>query len=345
MKRQIVLLALLCMFCLGAAAQQNPFALIAFPNQISATASKTPGGSVWLTQPITIALPLNTASPRGFQVYTPMNSANYVPVKFAASTAQTPAAIMNGTAAAGALNQVFLQIGTELLTPGSYQVAIFIYDPMTITNSFVLLNLTVIDGHNYNYPDASTKIVPHLASGAGWRTTLQLTNPNSTASAVEIHFFSPDGTPTAFRRADGYSTDVYNEVVNAYGTKSVVLEDPKNKNTLSGSAQVRAVMNGPVNVTILYQALDAAAHEAALPALPATADTLTLFFDNTGGRVTGLALSNSINYEEPVQIAYYDESGNLLVKAAPVILAANGQTAIVVNEPNLAGWRLAENIR
>jgi hypothetical protein len=266
-----------------------------------------------------------------------MNYGSYLPVKFSTSPSTTATTTLSASTSTGVLTQVFIQINTDQLSVGSYLVPIFVLDVSTGAVAIVQVNINVVDGHTYVIPDAGTKIVPHLASGAGWRTTLQLTNPNSTASVVEVSFAAQDGTPVAFRLADGTNSSVVIASVNGYGTKSLVVEDPVSKTTLVGSARVKPIFGAPVNVTILYQTTDAAAHDAALPALPATASTLTLFYDNTGGHITGLALTNSLNYAEPVQVTYYDEGGTLLVTAAPVTLNANGQTAFVVSEPLLAG--------
>jgi hypothetical protein len=335
MRKTIALLVLLLACILPALAQTNPFALGVFPSQLSATVSKNPGGAVWLPQAITIAVPLNTADARSYQVYSPLNYQSFTPIRFSAGATQTASKVFSGVAYANVLNQVFIQVDTTVLTPGFYTVPIGVLDAMTGSTPSVILNLTVVDGHSYMYPDPGTKIVPHLASGAGWCTTLQLTSSSSNASAVEVEFFAPDGTPTAYRLADGRNTAVTQDIVNGFGTKSLTLEDAGNRNTLSGSALVKTIYGPPVGVTILYQATDSAEHEAAVPALPATADNLTLFFDNTQGRVTGLALSNSLNYAEPVQVTYYDENGNPLATSV-VTLNAHGQTAFVVGDPAMA---------
>ena len=332
MKNTLTLLVLAFACMLPAFAQTNPYALVAFPAQLTATVFKNPGGAVWLPQAITIAVPLIAPSAHSYQVYSPLNYQSYTPIRFG----PTASNVFNGTAYSSVLNQVFIQVDTDIMDTGSYTVPIEVLDGLTGSTTSVVLNLSVVDGHYYVYPDPGTKVVPHLASGAGWRTTLQLTNPNSTSSSVEVSFAAQDGTPTAFRLADGTNSAVVSVAINGYGTKSLVVEDLVSNTTLVGSARVKPVLGAPVNVTILYQTTDAAAHDSALPALPATDSTLTMFYDNTGGHVTGLALTNSLNYAEPVQVTYYDEDGTLLVTAAPITLNANGQTAFVVSEPILA---------
>jgi hypothetical protein len=151
---------------------------------------------------------------------------------------------------------------------------------------------------------------------------------------LQVNFFNPAGVATPYRLRDGRYSASISEVVNAYGTLTIVLEDIFNKDTLTGSAEIVPLLNQPVGTTIIYETTDAAQHEAALPALAVTTDTLTLAYDNTNGRSTGLALRNSLNYPEPVTITYYDDGGTML-STTTLNLPAKGQVAFVVTDPAL----------
>ena len=118
-------------------------------------------------------------------------------------------------------------------------------------------------------------------------------------------------------------------------TTSVVLEDFVATATLTGSAEIVPLLNNPVGVTIIYQTADAAAHEAGLQATAVTSGLLTLFYDNTGGRVTGVAVLNSLNYPQNLTITYYDDGGDVL-DTQQLTLPAKGQTSFVATTTKIA---------
>jgi len=331
--KKYILFALFVLFAVCSFAQSVPaYPFTVSPLQFNGVVSKYPGGNVWLTTPVVVALPPGTTGARAYRIYTPVNYQNYNPFTFSANNVSFGQTSLYGFLQPGESVNVFVGVNIDTLQIGTMSIPIVVQDTLTNTALSTNLSLSVIDDRQYQFPSADTRVVPHIASGYGWRTLLQFTNPNNTPSVLDIKFYGSNGLPTAFRLRDGrYSANI-SEIVNGYGTVTLVIEDVLNKDTLVGSAEIKPILNQPVGVTIIYETTDAAAHEAALPANAVTTDTINLAYDNTNGRVTGLALLNSLNYPEPVTITYYDDGG-VLLSTTTITLPAKGQTAFVINDP------------
>jgi hypothetical protein len=306
------------------------FAFNVSPLQGTAVLDKYVGGVQQISWPIIMVLPPGTAgASRAYVVVSPLNptTANSTPI-----ITFTPS---YDVMQPGQTDNIVMKVNVDALSIGQFGIPIVITDLNSDLTTTVILTVTVADLRSLTIPPLTTRTVPHIATGVGWNTTLQFTNPSNLPSVVQVTFYSPAGVPTAFRLRDGRYSATIEEVVPGYGTISVVLEDFTTTATLTGSAEIVPLLNNPVGVTIIYQTADAAAHEAGLQATAVTSGLLTLFYDNTGGRVTGVALLNSLNYPQNLTITYYDDGGTVL-DTQQLTLPAKGQTSFVATTPKIA---------
>lgn len=299
------------------------------PLQGTAVLDKYVGGTQQISWPIVMVLPPGTAgASRAYTVVSPLNpTLNNVPV----ITFSPAYDVMQP----GQTDNVVMKVNVDALSIGQYGIPIVVTDLNSNVSETVILTVTIADLRSLTIPPPTTRTVPHLASGAGWRTTVQFTNPSNLPSVVEMDLFAPNGVPAAFRLRDGRYSSVVEEVIPGYGTTSIVFEDYITTSTFTGSAEIKPLLNNPVGVTIIYETTDASAHEAGLQATAVTSGLLTLFYDNTGGRVTGVALLNSLNYPQNLTITYYDDGGSVL-DTQQLTLAAKGQTSFVATTPKIA---------
>lgn len=225
---------------------------------------------------------------------------------------------------------LYVSVDVSRLGSGSYTLPVIIQDLSTNFSQSVSIGLNIIDGRTYVYPAENVRVVPHLASGKGWRTQLQFTNPNESNSTVRVDFLDQFGQPLTVRLRDGrVNSTVYVDAF-SHGTNKIVIEDLGATYTLVGSIRVTPVIGYPLGVTAIYESTDVP-HAAALAAQQVNTDALTFFYDNTNGSHTGVAFLNSLNYPEPLTIKYYDEYGNLLTTTTEV-LPANGQVSRTIDQ-------------
>ena len=319
-------------------AQTPSFSFNVSPLQINATISVNVAGPQQIVWPVIVSLPPGTTGARLLQVYTPLDTLTNAPVTFAISN--------NGVTTAAPRPQALLQAGQSAVVTayvdvagfpvGTYNIPISILDYYSNYVQSVNLNLTVIDDRTYSFLPPTTKVVPHIATGAGWTTTLNYVNQSTSPSAIETRFYATDGTPRAFRLADGRITSVADVLVPAHGSTSITIADPTNQYTVTGSAEITPVLGAsPVGVSIIYTTVPTdpkvTPNVASLPAGPSNTNTLTLFYDATNGNKAGLALLNSLNYPQPVTLQFYD-SGGTPVATTSLVLGAKAQSAFVVSD-------------
>jgi len=311
-------------FAMGLFAQSYPFTFS--PTTVNATADPCAGGIQVISQ-LTVSLPATTVSYHAYQIIAGYNPAySVVPV--------TPGSTNPGSLEPGQSAVFDIEVNANNLAPATYTVPIEINDittPQNTQQGGFTINLTVACGLN-DFPQSNTLVVPHLTSGYGWRTIFQLTNPTSTISLVDINFYNEAGYSSLFKLRD-YTNPEFKVTVpiQAFSTTNVILEDPTNPNTLTGSAEITPEVGSPtVGLTVIYETLNSVPYDSAYT--PSTLNkTLNFWYDNTNGRQTGLALRNSLNYSSNISLTYYGIDGTIL-ETKSLTLAAKGHTSFLLND-------------
>jgi hypothetical protein len=190
-------------------------------------------------------------------------------------------------------------------------------------------------------------VLPHLAMGGGWTTTIYVTNGSGSAVNCGVNFFSDTGAllfPIGFVAAAGGET--------ALGGDPVAVNLPplaSEKITLVGAvgSSASTLVEGsawsycPTGVS-MTGVFSSGAQSAAVPTTPSSSGFL-IPFDNTGGLVTGIAItstntSGGTSEITNVAIVAYDGAGNVLPGSTSYNLPYQGHTAFVLSSeiPSLA---------
>lgn len=171
--------------------------------------------------------------------------------------------------------------------------------------------------------------IPHIADGGGFTTSLILTNPHATPETVRIEALTGDGRPWPLR----FQTGVAGDPVVVPPGGSVALET-LGETQLPQSGWARVSSAREVAGTVLFRRnLEQGIQESAMP-LRRTAPARFLFpFDETGGMLTGLAISNSHpGNAATLRILAFNEGGQPFHTAALPGLAALSHRAFVLSE-------------
>ena len=207
----------------------------------------------------------------------------------------------------------------ELDSPPGGQVSalgIRFTPPGALTTLPTLANLTTAGG-----------LMSHLASGAGWETTFVLVNMGTNAAQARLSFFADDGSalslPLTFPQASGGSPATQSFLSQTIaGGASLWVQSTGAVNTalLTGSAQLTTT--GSVGGFVIFR-YNPNGQEAAVPLESRNSATYILAFDNTGGLVTGLALSSRSSQASSVPVTLRDDTG-AQIGAGAIPIAANG---------------------
>jgi hypothetical protein len=330
--KQIIFLALLT---LGNALAQFPYQVdLVSPTAATQTIDLQHGNTfVELQEVITISLPATTpATNRNFTISSPLFSTGYIDFSIESpgfTQFHFQALIQSGTTAV-----VHLKANPQKFGVGNFSVPIKILDYQGESRS-IDYQLRVIDSRPYSVPPASARVIPHYASGQGWSTSVQLTNQTSYNSYLKIEFFDVAGTPVSRKLRDGRNQQLVYIDVFPHGTKSIALEDQEASTILTGSIQVTPISGSAIGVNTTFET-SSPSRAAATPGQEVADGNLTFYFDNSGKNLTGLALRNSLNYGQEVQLNFYDSYGNFVL-AQSIYIPSNGQSAMALNSRELAG--------
>jgi hypothetical protein len=186
---------------------------------------------------------------------------------------------------------------------------------------------------------ALPKLIAHLASGGGWKTTFLLVNAGAVAAQFTLDFFSDAGSPLSLP-LDGIGTvATLTDTIPPGGLRVV-------KATNTGAlvtGWARLTVTGPISGTAIFglETAGQADSEAAVPLVSQGGLHLFMPFDYSTGYSTGIAFADPNATAATVTVTFFDEAGNILSTAAPVHVPALGHVSKVLSElfPGIAGKR------
>ncbi|MDP8989661.1 MAG: hypothetical protein M3N41_06220 [Acidobacteriota bacterium] len=173
----------------------------------------------------------------------------------------------------------------------------------------------------------------HIASANGWKTTFVLVNTGTSAAQAHLQFFDDYGNPLVLplsfpQSGDGISAidSKIDRTLNAGATLLIESTGPLANTVQTGSAQLTTT--GNISGFGIFR-FEPNGQEAVVPLENRNASSYILAFDNTGGIVTGVAVSSSSPQAVNVPVIIRDDSGAQIGSSA-IPLAVNGHGAFVL---------------
>ena len=205
--------------------------------------------------------------------------------------------------------------------------------PGTLTTIPTLANVSATGG-----------LISHLASGAGWETTFVLVNAGASAAQARLSFFGDSGSalslPLTFPQSNGgvpATQSTLAQTIAPGASLWVQSTGAVNSALLTGSAQLTSTGNIGGFVIFRY---NPNGQEAVVPLESRNAAAYMLAFDNTGGLVTGLAVSSVSAQAASIPVILRDGTGAQIGTGA-INLPANGHYSqlLATSFPATAGTR------
>jgi hypothetical protein len=216
------------------------------------------------------------------------------------------------------------------------------YTGGTLTTIPVLANV----GGSLNTPGG---LMAHLAVGAGWQTTFALVNTGTAAASATLNFYTDNGAalplPVTLLNGPSGAGSLINQSsitqtiapnaslwIQASGAAASAL--------LTGSAQLTT--SGSVSGYAIFR-YNPNGQEAVVPIESRNATSYVIPFDNTGGTVTGIALSLASSQNTNVPVIVRNDAGRQ-IGTGSIALNGNGHTSFTLNDP-AKGYSATANIR
>lgn len=176
---------------------------------------------------------------------------------------------------------------------------------------------------------AQTLIIPQIADGGGWQTTLVLTNTSTAAATANLTFFQSISGGGTTNWVPPFLETSTPQSVSVPAASTVFLHTPGTATTLSeGWVQVQAG-SAIVAYAIFTQTVPGRTNQDGT-ALAATSTSRVLMpFDNTIGFVTSLAITNPTSTGESITVAVQPVNGSA-AQLSPITLPANGYLAFTL---------------
>lgn len=213
------------------------------------------------------------------------------------------------------------------MAAGAYQFPIM-FQALTGTSLSVGVTLNISDGAGWITPGSQDRLVPHIAAGNGWKTTIRMVNSSTEVNYSSVNFYDVNGRSQSFM-VNGYSTD-YIPAIAVPASGVVDLEINSNGALLIGTARVVRQAGPVVGVNAIYKNT-APAFESSVEVKSPTVQTLAIAFNNAGRNSTGVALTNGLNYAQTVSLIFTDANGVVLGLDTGLI-PANGQISFTLDQ-------------
>jgi hypothetical protein len=170
---------------------------------------------------------------------------------------------------------------------------------------------------------ASTRILPQFAFGGGFYTAIYLHNTGTSTAAVNVSFFSNDGSPLSVPALGGAAT-----TANVAAGGVSLLEAPNNGALQQGWARIE-LPAGVIGYGVFRQSVNGRAdQEAVVPFASSSSAHATLIFDDAG-LTTAIALANPTDTPVTVTATAKSTSGAVF-GTSTVNLPARGKTAFTL---------------
>jgi hypothetical protein len=187
-------------------------------------------------------------------------------------------------------------------------------------------------------------LIAHVASSNGWQSTFVLVNNGASAASATLNFYDDNGNPltlplTSPQGIFGASAaPTITQSIPAHASLWVQSSGPLGAPLQQGSAQL--VTTGNVSGYVIFR-FNPNGQEAVVPIETRNANSYVLAFDNTGGTVTGVAISAITPFATLIPVVVRDDQGNAIGGSGSVLLSVNGHSAFILtnNFTSTAGIR------
>jgi sugar lactone lactonase YvrE len=270
-------------------------------------------------------------------------STSPVPFTVGATTASGPAGWLTVTPLQGT-TPATLTVSVAPLPVGTYLGAITIAssDPSNPLSSTLPVTYVVAASSGFT----SLGSMAQLAFAGNWTTTFTLVNTGTAPVQASLNFFDNNGNPLpvplAFPQSGtttGSPVSTATVTVNPGAGQLVQTAGLASQPTEVGWTQLLA--NGNLGGFAVFQQTNGASvQEAVVPLENLNPTAFVIWFDNTGGNATGIALANTAEQAASVPVVIRADTGAIL-QSTTIQLAADGHTSFDV----ASTYALASGIR
>jgi len=171
-------------------------------------------------------------------------------------------------------------------------------------------------------------VMSQIASGAGWDTQLTLVNTSPAASQAMLSFLDNNGAalplPLTFPQG-GMTAQSASSLTETLNPDQILILDTNDTSSQAGFSGAAELTGTGIDGFAMFR-YTPTGQEALVPLQPVLSDTYILPFDNTGGIVTGVAVSIASSNDTQTHVVIRDDAG-AIIYSGNLPLSANGHTS------------------
>jgi hypothetical protein len=234
---------------------------------------------------------------------------------------------ITGTPVAGASSTFVLQVADSASATASQSFSLAVGQP------------------NVTYTSAGS--MAQIASGGSWSTTITLVNNGTAPANFQLSFYGDNGAPLTlpltFPQTSATTVlpaATLAQTIAAGAGLVIVTTGPASQATQEGWAQLLTNGSDVSGFAVFSWSGSSGAQAAVAPLQAANTGSWVLWFDNTGGNATGMALANAASAAASVPVIVRDDAGTILTSSSvPVAALAHESFMVATQYPQTAGKR------
>ena len=268
------------------------------------------------------------SSPPAPQMFS-LTSAPVVPFTAAATVTSGPPGWLTVTPLSGT-TPATITVSVTALPAGAYNGAIAIAstDPANPFSSTIPVTFIAAANAGFSFVGSMAQ----LAFAGGWNTIFTLVNTGTAPVQATLNFFDNNGNPLPVPLEFPQSSTTVGQpvttttlTVNPGAGQVIQTAGSATQTTQVGSAQLLA--NGSLSGFAVFQQTNGSRIQAAVvPLENRTPAEFAIWYDNTGGNATGIALANASAQAATVPVTISDDTGTILLSTT-IPVAAEGHTS------------------
>jgi hypothetical protein len=177
---------------------------------------------------------------------------------------------------------------------------------------------------------AQALIIPQIADGGGWQTTIVLTNTTASTANAGITFYQDTGAGNTQTWNPPFLETGSTQSLSLAPAGTMFLHTSGTAGpTTVGWAQVQADSGVVAYAIFTSRSGSGQTQDGTAPAV-ASSSRVLVPFDNTNGFVTSLAIANPTSSSESITVGIQPSGGGASLQAGPIQLPAQGHSAVSV---------------
>src|SRR5690348_1930108 len=176
---------------------------------------------------------------------------------------------------------------------------------------------------------AQTIVMPQIADGGGWQTTIVVSNTTSSTASASLSFYQDTTGGATQSWSLPLIESISTQNLSLAGGGTIFLHTPGTAATTSQGWGLLQASSGVVGYGIYtYRSAGHQDQDATAPGV-ASASRILVPYDNTNGLVTAIAVVNPTAASETVLVSFQSETGGIVTGPLPT-LPPNGHSAFVL---------------